>query len=70
MKKLTYHVSIREYASLHTYHTVHSSFIESELQTAEEVKKEILEYHKKKGVHVLDVTVTGPHDLNRSPNQK
>jgi len=58
----TYHVTIFLYPEpFAEYLGIVSSFVESNLQTAKEVKQQILDYQKKKNIIVKDVIVTGPH---------
>ena len=60
----TYHVTIFLYPEpFAEYLGIISSFVESNLHTAEEVKQQILDYHKKKNITVKDVIVTGPHEV-------
>ena len=55
---MKYWVNISTYLSLREYRScLFSGFIDSDKQTEEEVKQEILEHHKKRGVKGLTVTV-------------
>jgi len=47
-------IPLREYRQI-----IFSGFIDSDKQTAEEIKQSILEHHKKKKLKGLKVTVTG-----------
>lgn len=63
-EKKIYHVSIWRIAPLRTYDHLSTAWINSDKDTSEEVREEILEYHKKKGIQdIKKVVVTGPHDF-------
>jgi len=59
-KKRIFHVQMTLYTVNTVYDGFISRFIESDKQTAEEVKQEILEYQKKRHITVKSIHITGP----------